>query len=108
MSKRSIAAWVAITTLGVLSSSLVVTNAAEKLSANIGRKVANFALKDTRGQAVTLADFKDKRAIVVVFTGTECPINNAFMPRLVELYNSYSTKGVQFLAINSNRQDTPA
>jgi peroxiredoxin/mono/diheme cytochrome c family protein len=49
---------------------------------------------------------KESKIIVVVFIGTECPINNAYMPRLAELHKSYAAKGVQFLAINSNRQDT--
>ena len=45
--------------------------------------------------------------MVVVFAGTECPINNAYMPRLGELHKQYSPKGVQFLAVNANVQDTP-
>jgi peroxiredoxin len=43
---------------------------------------------------------------VVLFVGTECPINNAFMPRLREMHREYAAKGVQFLAVNSNKQDT--
>jgi len=45
--------------------------------------------------------------VVIVFLGTECPINNAFLPVLAELHRTYSTKGVQFFAINANRHDTP-
>src|SRR5262249_8459487 len=73
----------------------------------IGKAISSFILKDTKGQAVALADYKDRKAIVVVFIGTECPINNAYMPRLSELAKTYEPQGVQFLAINSNRQDTP-
>ena len=43
-----------------------------------------------------------------MFVGTECPISNAFMPRLAELSKEYTPKGVQLLAINANRQDSPA
>jgi peroxiredoxin len=73
---------------------------------NLGKKVADFSLKDQHGKAVSLSAFKDKKAIVVVFLGTECPINNAFLPRLASLHREYGPKQVQFLAINSNRQDT--
>ena len=76
--------------------------------AGAGKKINAFALKDTTGKTVALADFKDKKAVVVVFVGTECPINNAYMPRLAELHKEYAEKGVQFLALNSNRQDGPA
>jgi peroxiredoxin len=71
-------------------------------------KTANFTLKDIQGRSVSLADFSDKPAIVVVFVGTECPISNNFLLRLSELSKSFSPKGVQFLAINSNQQDQAA
>jgi mono/diheme cytochrome c family protein len=45
---------------------------------------------------------------VVLFLGTECPINNAYMPRLGELYREYEAKGVAFVGINANQQDTAA
>ena len=41
-------------------------------SSRVGTKIADIRLKDTRGQTVTLADQKGK-AVVVVFTGTQCP-----------------------------------
>jgi peroxiredoxin len=71
-------------------------------------KVADFTLTDVRtDKPVSLGDFKAKKAVVVVFIGTECPINNAYMPRLAELAKAYADKGVAFLAINSNCNDTP-
>ena len=70
--------------------------------------VADFTLKDVpTDKPVSLGDFKAKKAVVVVFIGTECPINNAYMPRLAELAKTYADKGVAFLAINSNCNDTP-
>ena len=72
------------------------------------RTVPEFRLKDPRDQTtVRLGQFKDQKAIVVVFLGTECPINNLFLPVLAQLHKDYSTQGVAFLGINSNRQDTP-
>lgn len=67
--------------------------------------LGDFSLKDTKGRAVALSHFEDKKAVVLVFMGTECPINNYYMPRLVELHKEFADKGVQFLGINSNRQD---
>jgi peroxiredoxin/mono/diheme cytochrome c family protein len=80
--------------------------AAASSTRDIGKQIGNFSLKDIHGHAVTLDDFRDKKAIVVIFIGTECPINNAFMPRLSELCRNYSSRGVVFLGINSNQQDT--
>jgi len=69
--------------------------------------VADFSLKDPLNKKiVSLADCKDKKAVVIVFMGTECPINNSYLPRLNQLDKEYSAKGVQFLGINANTQDS--
>jgi peroxiredoxin len=83
-------------------------HAAENATANLGKKIGDFSLRDTKGQRVSLSEFTEKKAIVVVFIGTECPINNSYMPCLAELHKAYADRGVQFLAINANQQDTPA
>jgi peroxiredoxin len=72
------------------------------------RKVPDFALKDTGGKTWSLGALKDRKAVVVVFLGTQCPINNAFLPRLAELHRTFAPQGVQFLAINANSQDSAA
>jgi peroxiredoxin/mono/diheme cytochrome c family protein len=78
-------------------------------ASSVGKQLANFTLTEPRDQArVSLATLKDKKAVVVVFLGTQCPINNAYLPRLAELHKQYAPQGVQFLAINANVQDTPA
>ncbi|MGH7225029.1 MAG: redoxin domain-containing protein, partial [Gemmataceae bacterium] len=72
------------------------------------RRVQPFTLKDTAGKDWSLKDHKAKKALVVVFVGTECAINNAYMPRLAELHKEYSPRGVAFVGINANSTDTPA
>src|SRR5262249_23153947 len=79
---------------------------AEASSATVGRAIAEFRLPDAAGKNVALADFRDKKALVVIFLGTQCPINNAYLPRLGELHKEFAAKGVGFLAINANHQDT--
>jgi peroxiredoxin/mono/diheme cytochrome c family protein len=77
-----------------------------KPAASAAKTIANFTLKDTANHDWSLTDCKDQKAVVVVFIGTECPVNNAYMPRLVELHKTYADKGVAFVGINSNNQDT--
>jgi peroxiredoxin len=72
-----------------------------------GPNAVKFKLNGVDGKAWSLdADAKGKKAVVVVFIGTQCPVNNAYMPRLVELEKEYRDKGVQFVAINANEHDT--
>jgi peroxiredoxin/mono/diheme cytochrome c family protein len=69
--------------------------------------VLPFPLKEAGGKDWSLKDHQKKKAIVVLFLGTECPINNAYMPRLAELYKAYAARDVAFVGINANSQDTP-
>lgn len=94
------------TLLACLAIASVPAIRADSTSPDVGRKVPNFQLRDTRGRTVSLADLREKKAVVVIFIGTECPISNGFLPRLAELHREFAPRGVQFLAVNSNALDT--
>jgi hypothetical protein len=73
------------------------------------RIVPPFKLVDPRdAKTIDLGKWKDSKAIVVVFLGTECLLSNNYIAELAGLHRTYSSKGVRFLGINANRQDTPA
>jgi peroxiredoxin/mono/diheme cytochrome c family protein len=74
--------------------------------ASLGRQVADFTLADYRGKEVSLAEFKDSKAVVLAFLGVECPLARAYAPRLTELAKEFADKGVTFLIVNANRQDS--
>ena len=56
----------------------------------------------------SLYGFAGKKAVVLVFLGTDCPLANVYAPRLAELNREYRGKGVAFLGINSNAHETEA
>jgi peroxiredoxin len=64
-----------------------------------------FSLIGTDGKEHTLSDYKDAKAIVVMFISTKCPVSNGFNERMAELANTYESKGVVFLGINSNKAE---
>ena len=72
----------------------------------VGAVVPDFSLKDIHRRPRSLGGFKDKKAFVVVFADTECPLANLYLPTEIELHRRYAGKGVQFMAINSSRQDS--
>lgn len=72
------------------------------------RNIAGITLTNTAGEQVSLADFLDKKALVVIFIGTECPVNNAYMRSLNELHKEFAKQDVRFVAINCIPHDTPA
>src|SRR5262249_1298336 len=92
----------------LLSLSLVALVAADN-KPKTGQVIERFPLPEpATGKLWSLPGASDAKAVVVVFLGTSCPINNAFLPRLAELHREYSDKGVRFVGINSNRQDDSA
>lgn len=52
-----------------------------------------------------LADFADKKALVVVFTCNHCPVAQACEERLIALQRDYGPRGVQLIAVNVNNLD---
>jgi peroxiredoxin len=72
----------------------------------VGAQVPDFSLKDIHRRPRSLGSFKDQKAFVVVFVDTECPLAELYLPTTIELHQDYAGKGVQFLAINSSRQDS--
>jgi peroxiredoxin/mono/diheme cytochrome c family protein len=93
--------------LGTLCA--VVTSAAStrpEASSPIGKQVDDFALQDFRSKSYSLADSKDAKVVVLAFLGVECPLSKLYGPRLAEMAQEYESKGVAFVAIDSNRQDS--
>lgn len=80
--------------------------AASPEASPLGRKVTAFSLKDYHGKEYTLAALADKKVIVLAFVGVECPLAKLYAPRLEELSIKYAGKGVAFLGVDSNRQDS--
>ncbi len=54
------------------------------------------------GATHTLDEFRDARALVVVFIGNGCPTVRSYEDRLRNLHEKYREAGVQLVAINSN------
>src|SRR5687768_13506579 len=75
--------------------------AAGKVS--VGDKAPAFAgLKGTDGKEYSLADLKDAKAVVVVFSCNTCPEILKREDAFTAFAKEYAAKGVKMLAINSN------
>ena len=72
----------------------------------LGKKVDAFSLPDPRGREVSLAEFRDREAVVLVFLGTECPLAKVYAPRLAELAKEFADRGVAFVGVDANLQDS--
>ena len=69
-------------------------------------KAENFTLPDYNGNKHSLTDYKDAKAVVLMFIATQCPVSNGYNGRMVSLFNDYKDKGIVFIGINSNKQES--
>src|SRR2546423_458212 len=79
----------------------VVLAAAEKTTA-----VKDFSLPDTKGRVHTAAAWKEKKAVVLLLLGTECPVSNGYAPEYVRLVKAYGDRGVLFYGIHPDPEVT--
>lgn len=54
------------------------------------------------GKQHSLSDYKQAKAVVVVFTSNQCPVAVAYDDRLVSLQQESASRGVRFVAICAN------
>ena len=61
-----------------------------------------FSLPDSTGTMHTRAEWRGKRAIVLVFLSTDCPLSNTYVPELNRINAQYSSRGVALFAVQGD------
>jgi peroxiredoxin len=90
-----------------LAAVLASTTAARPAEpAKIGEKVGPLKFTDIRYLPRTLDDFGPKKAVVLVFTNTSCPLAQRYLPTLQSLHAGYKDRGVQVVAVNAAEEDS--
>ena len=93
----------------VLSLVLGWTSVCLSADANVSLnslRISNFTLKDHRGKDYSLTDFESSKLIVLAVVGTECPLAKQCALKLQKFSADYANRGVSFVAIDPNRQDS--
>jgi peroxiredoxin len=68
----------------------------------LGTSAPDFSLPDTEGNIVSLSDFDNSPALLVIFMCNHCPFVKHVLDKLVKLIKEYQAKGVAVVGINSN------
>jgi len=71
----------------------------------IGDYATDFRLKDVNGKMVSMADYKDAKGFLVIFTCNSCPYSVAYEDRIIALHEKYAPKGIPVIAINPNNPE---
>lgn len=91
------------TAIALLTYGLVLAGGYE-----IGDKASDFKLKNVDGNMVSMADYKDAKGFIVVFTCNDCPYAIAYEDRIIAIDKKYKESGYPVIAINPNDPEVKA
>lgn len=90
----------------VLAGFCVLACSAAAEAPAIGSAAPDFQLTTLEGKSFSLADAaKVHKAVVLMFISTQCPYSNAYNDQMKDLAAAFSSKGVLFVGINSNKTE---
>lgn len=69
---------------------------------DLGTSAPDFNLPSVDGKSVSLADFKNKNGLLVLFICNHCPYVIHIKEAMIAYANDYAAKGIAVVAINSN------
>ena len=73
----------------------------------LGSPVTDFDLTGPGGEPVKYSALKGDLT-AIIFISTVCPISNGYNDRMKAIYNEYSAKGVHFIFVNANVNESAA
>lgn len=94
-----------ITGLVTVVAILFINASADKFGMGVGDYASDFELENIDGKKVSLADYKDNKGFIVIFTCNTCPYAKMYEKRIMELDVKYASKGFPVIAINPNDVD---
>ncbi len=68
----------------------------------LGTPAPDFELPNPDGRIISLSDFKDGEALLVMFICNHCPFVKHLRDELARMAREYQSRGVAVVAINSN------
>ena len=69
---------------------------------HVGDIAPDFKLQNIDGKMVSMADFKDAKGFIVIFTCNHCPFSVKYENRIGALDKKYKKLGYHLIAINPN------
>lgn len=67
-----------------------------------GQTQPAFSLTDTAGHLHSTAEWEGKRAVVLFFVSTDCPLSNNYVPEFNRIERAYTPRGVVFYAVQGD------
>lgn len=90
--------------LSLLIIPLLINTASSQAMLQTGKEAPAFSLKDINGKETGLAQYSQKKAVVILFWATWSANSQKALKRFEDFYKKYKDKGIQIVAINANNQ----
>lgn len=71
----------------------------------IGRQIPDLDYTDLNGNTGRLSELNPNKPVVILITGTGCPLCRRYAPSLASLEKDYRERGVRFVFVNPNRAE---
>lgn len=94
-----------LTIMAVGLALFAFTNITIEKGYEVGDIATDFSLENIDGKMVSLADYKDAKGFIVIFTCNTCPYAVAYEDRVEALNKKYADKGYPVIAIMPNNTD---
>ena len=97
----------------LLLSALLLTSTqdGQLTTAGLDKPVKDFKLRDLMQDKetwISLSDYKDKKAVVLIFTSYTCDACLDYEKRILKLIQDFQGRDVAFLAVRSSAEDNAA
>ena len=88
----------------VISSAFTASNSSSitKDGYKVGDIATDFNLKNVDGKMVSMADYKESKGFIIIFTCNTCPVSVRNEDRILALDKKYKNLGYPVIAINPN------
>jgi peroxiredoxin len=70
--------------------------------AGAANRMPPFSLADTAGRTHTPAEWSGKRAVVLFFLTTDCPLCNTYVPEMNRIAQAFAARGVAFYGVQGD------
>lgn len=70
--------------------------------AGAANRMPQFSLADTAGHTHTPVEWNGKRAVVLFFLTTDCPLCNTYVPEMNRIAQAFASRGVAFYGVQGD------
>jgi len=88
--------------LSVFGIAFIISGMTVPKGLNVGDKATDFSLENVDGKMISLESYENTKGYIVIFTCNTCPYAQGYQQRIIDLQNTFASKGFPVIAINTS------